>query len=590
VIRRITLRNWRAYDSLDLLFGPGATFVVAKNGVGKTSLVRGVAWALFGAAAVPDPKSAIRGNAESATAIVEFELPNGQVGEIQREVNVAGAVSVSASVAHIEVEDGPASLVTTAFGADESILSRLCVLQEGTVMGGQDTAAGDLSSHLARVFGVDILNHAALQVRAIERDAERAAIQVRREERTSTAAIAAMVEEAARMQTELTAFENDRDAASQKLRDAQEVVSIAREWSSHRAAEGQRRQLLLGLLNDARALGLEVEDLAILPEAVEDALRAARDRLGVLQTEEAQGASLIELRERQLRELRSSPAVCPICLRPLALDEIEAAERGHTDDIQSAKRAQQTRDAARRTQEATVELLDKLNKTIAKVPIPASPKVAEPSDAENSTAALDTEQAHLGAIILKLGAMTARLDAIKEQLAADERAAEVSRRLGGLYRRQAIASLLQRTLSGSADELLTGHIDPLARELGSRWKSLWSDRPPIHLTPQGRMVSLRAGRSVDYADFSGGERVVAELVLRLLAISMTTRADFLCLDEPLEHLDPRNRRMIASLLVNAARQSQVRQIIATTYEESLARRLSDQSAGTLVYVEGSPSD
>jgi DNA repair exonuclease SbcCD ATPase subunit len=284
--------------------------------------------------------------------------------------------------------------------------------------------------------------------------------------------------------------------------------------------------------------------------------------------------------------LRSSEAVCPICLRPLDPNDVETAERTHEYDIQQNERILEGFQAESLTQRGFVEQLENLDNAVSGVPTPPRPTGEEAPAVDSSLTAAEAEQHRFAEIVQEIGGRRERLDAVNDELVADKRAAEVSKRLDGFYRRLVLASLLRRTLSRTADELLVRHIDPLARELGSRWKSLWSDRPPIHLTADGRIVSMRAGRSIDYVDFSGGERVVAELVLRLLAISMTTRADFLCLDEPLEHLDPRNRRMIASLLVNAATQSRVRQIISTTYEESVARRLSDQSSGALVYVEG----
>ena len=60
MIRRLQLRNWRAYENVDLELGPGATFVVASNGIGKTSLIMGAAWGLFGDAAAVDAVNEIR--------------------------------------------------------------------------------------------------------------------------------------------------------------------------------------------------------------------------------------------------------------------------------------------------------------------------------------------------------------------------------------------------------------------------------------------------------------------------------------------------------------------------------------------------
>ena len=40
MINRIGLKNWRAYESAQIPFEQGTTFIVAPNGIGKTSLLR----------------------------------------------------------------------------------------------------------------------------------------------------------------------------------------------------------------------------------------------------------------------------------------------------------------------------------------------------------------------------------------------------------------------------------------------------------------------------------------------------------------------------------------------------------------------
>ncbi|MGH2476908.1 MAG: AAA family ATPase, partial [Candidatus Limnocylindrales bacterium] len=78
MIRRLTLQNWRAYDHLELEFQPGATFVVAPNGIGKSSIVEGARFALFGL--VPPAKGgASRISTSGGTsASVDVELPSGR--------------------------------------------------------------------------------------------------------------------------------------------------------------------------------------------------------------------------------------------------------------------------------------------------------------------------------------------------------------------------------------------------------------------------------------------------------------------------------------------------------------------------------
>ena len=50
MIRQLRVEGWRAFDRLSLELEPGVTFVVAENGIGKTSLIEAVSWGLYGSA------------------------------------------------------------------------------------------------------------------------------------------------------------------------------------------------------------------------------------------------------------------------------------------------------------------------------------------------------------------------------------------------------------------------------------------------------------------------------------------------------------------------------------------------------------
>jgi DNA repair exonuclease SbcCD ATPase subunit len=93
---------------------------------------------------------------------------------------------------------------------------------------------------------------------------------------------------------------------------------------------------------------------------------------------------------------------------------------------------------------------------------------------------------------------------------------------------------------------------------------------------------------LSFGALSGGERVWALLVTRLLVAGASTRAPFVWLDEPLEHLDPRLRRIVAGTLAMAASRSGLRQVIVTTYEAPIAQQLmEDVPSASLVYVTSS---
>ena len=78
-----------------------------------------------------------------------------------------------------------------------------------------------------------------------------------------------------------------------------------------------------------------------------------------------------------------------------------------------------------------------------------------------------------------------------------------------------------------------------------------------------------------------GERSTALLVTRLLLAGSATRAPTVWFDEPLEHLDPRRRAATAQTIVRAAQAGAVGQLLVTTYEEGLARRLAATAPDTV---------
>jgi DNA repair exonuclease SbcCD ATPase subunit len=140
-------------------------------------------------------------------------------------------------------------------------------------------------------------------------------------------------------------------------------------------------------------------------------------------------------------------------------------------------------------------------------------------------------------------------------------------------------------MEATADTILTERIDPLVTEITHRWKSVFVNRGELRLRHDGRLVLLRGTHEIGFDQLSSGEKVIALLATRLLVLSSSTRASFLWLDEPLEHLDPSNRRLAGSLMATAG--DHTRQLLVTTYEQRLARQLESTGAITVRYIKAS---
>src|SRR5438445_1119191 len=71
---RLRLVNFRQHADTELEFGPGITGIVGPNGSGKTTILEGIAWAMYGTQAGRGDKDSIRRLGATGRAGVEVEL------------------------------------------------------------------------------------------------------------------------------------------------------------------------------------------------------------------------------------------------------------------------------------------------------------------------------------------------------------------------------------------------------------------------------------------------------------------------------------------------------------------------------------
>jgi DNA repair exonuclease SbcCD ATPase subunit len=280
--------------------------------------------------------------------------------------------------------------------------------------------------------------------------------------------------------------------------------------------------------------------------------------------------------------LHTADAECPVCRRDLSPDDVSRADEAHEREV-DALRAQE-RELATLVEAASTRLAELRTLNRRAIRLPEVDPAIDDTVVDVDAAAFALQAAREDAERLEEAAAVARARraSLAAQVADEERAARETREAYRVHRREAVTGIAAEVLDATADAILTERIDPLAAEVSHRWKRVFGERGSLRLRPDGRLVIVRGVHEIPFTQFSSGEKVVALLATRLLVLGASTRASFLWLDEPLEHLDPRNRRITASLMSAAG--SGVRQLLVTTYEEALARRLAAGSSAHLRYV------
>ena len=584
MIRRLHLRNWRSYEELDLTLDAGTTFMVAPNGVGKTSLVYGIAWAVFGKQDGIDPKTCIRVGADSAEAQVQMDLPDGRHLTIARTVKRRGTPTATYSIDGARLTEGAALIqMEQALGVELAVARRL-----STMLGGGHLAAHealDLESHLHHAFGVSHLLEAAETAESVAKEAERARTALRsttRQRLDSRAAVESEIAEVERAVARLT----ERGAALEQLRDAAATQRAVVERHLAVADELERYELRRAqLISEAEnLLGHPVaadNDESVSSELGVELTRANR-AVGHATEGTVAVRSAFSAASEAIGILGKDGAICPTCIRPLPADQRRSALSAHHTERGDAQEELRRLEGMRETEQVQAQAVAGL---LARVEALEPPRLATespriPSRAEAQTSyqealtALDTHNQ-------QLGAARSRLQSLRAQIASDDQTRREEQELQIAYRREAAALAGAQALREAADRVIESRIEPIASEVRGRWKHLFTNNG-LTFKADGSITRVRDGEELGWDTLSGGERTWARIITHLLVMATTTSLPFAWFDEPLEHLDPQFRHAVAATLATATRGGQPRQLLVTTYEHGIAQQLADSTDGATI--------
>lgn len=572
MILHVHLENWRAYRSFDIDLGEGTTFFVASNGVGKTSFIDAVRWAL-------DPGGEpnwdlMRRRGEDA--VVEVKVDAGGTAIRIRKTLSSGRskkvpnLDLKAWVGD-EAADGPRAYaaLAEAWQADATFVNRAAFLIEGFHDKGTEP---DVHAHLTSLYGLDHLQQAI----SVLTPAVKRAMDEADETRKSADRTAAAVEQASAAAAETEAAVAEAEAHAESLRGQVERLGADVEAARRAVAE---RAAYASWLNGRDRLLAEIEELlgpveqgSPLLGIVRAAEAAARQQLAELSEQRARLAARMAAIEESLVVLREAGGECPVCRRTLDDDSRALAEIRHRHDQEAAVAAASTVDVDEPT--ALLERLVVLARRVEALgDDPQAPEGSAPDvDAlvEQHRVANEEFEVALGELG---GARELKRSADRALLAAREAADAPSS--VALYTKAAALESAKAALEGTISTVLGAQMDPVQDEVNRRWEIVFPDRPGLKV--DSRATIDRSfdvdDRDVPFRSFSAGERVVSKLLLRLATLSSTTNIPFCWVDEPLEHLDPDARRYVARTLAHMSKSDVLRQIFVTTYEEDLAMRL-----------------
>lgn len=592
MIRRLALKNWRNYEDIDLELKPGTTFIVAPNGVGKTSLMEAASWAIFGTLG-QHPGDAVRKGASSAIATAEIQFPDQRILSITRTLPKKPTATLPRPTIHLDGKQiSPAAAIDEireAYAADPAFLLRL------TMPSGHIDARGPsefgLEGHLCRFFGIETLRQAVENLDQRLKAQQKQIKAAKQGSLTTPAALSALRDRVSASEAaaaEAAAEHAHVSAALDSARQTERNRAVLIEWRKRVTTYAHA----LGELASAAAseVTLDPQNPDAVHGALDTALNAVRRDLEAIRLQRARLAGRAGAIEQHAKDLDSAHGDCPVCRRPLDAEAVSFARSAHQAEL-----SQISAEAERLSQEEAEltgrqQRLHTLIQTFRNLPPPGPSPADSIPDGTAVEKSVDEVQAELRGALDRLVQRRTELATLRTELDTTLANQVAHAELQRLYGQEAVLRATREAISAAKSKLLHETIQPLAREIDARWGQLFPGRGRLSTQSTGAVSRELAGETLADNEFSTGERTGLVILLRILVLETVTKANFCWLDEPLEHLDPDSRRKVAGILARASKVGALKQIVVTTYEEPLARRVQERDPQNvdLVYVRPSP--
>jgi len=608
MIKSLAIRNWKAFEDKLITFSKGITFFVGRNGVGKTTVLDAICLGVTGKCPTADFQELVRNPLLPAEVRLDFEVNGNQVSLIRRfrlDRKLPSEMVIDGKRRGMGWDDLSSSALE-ALAVDEMFFNRLTYMSEGEVFRYlQDPPSKALNARVQDIFGIASLQELKEFTEGIIRKFSSSIRDISSELKTIRIGKPVGDSEIAAAQDYLDK-QKEKEKRTQEERDelTKEIMAINEERRKYEDLQGLLTEIAEKYGSEIRRTSRESLDDALL-EAIktvdseisikEQDLRNGEVSVGSVQNRLTYLRDIESLLQSVIADTEEKTEVpCPICKRPVSKTLAERLINETKQQIEEAKKElQEIQDASRALQEKIKTLRQKVRElrdygtrlntfskpllervkplSIEKVdPLLSSLNLSlkEKSDIEKSKAS------QLDGIRKEIEQKTNYLAELKAQSKEADRLKLLKDRLNSFYERQMLTETISRALESTLQEQKDQNLAHIYKWISELWQKFRPEsRWNVVLDDKGIIRVTSDERQYEFAHLSGGEKTVLLILARvILCRLLSTRVDFLMIDEPLEHLDIRNRRSLLNFLVAVCRKNITPQMFVTTFEETLIRK------------------
>lgn len=614
MLNSIRIVNWKGHDELSLNLKKGVNFITGPNGIGKTSILDAICFSLLGTIEFVGSyrgityKNLIRNPNIDTEINLSLSVENGDQYEIFRRLGSTRSAELKKNGRIIatrwqEVSDK----VLELYNVSEFFFSRCIFLSEGDTYEYINRPPGDaLAAHIERISGIDRMENLAKVFTNLKRKYHNEADNLRKEVASVSVASERDKERLQSVLQELESLTQKRDTL---LNEISEINKRQNALMSELSTTRKSLANILDIMKEWQEHFVPLDEKQDLVETVTEA-RQQIDRESVnissekkqISGEIGRATALIDSQKKileivqPLSEEPSIEVVCPVCKRPLTTSMTEDIKKESSDLMESLsleltdlKVKADSSDKNGRLNLEKSTILNKLESNI-RILIEGGLSTLSIESINKRIQMLENQVESINAELDKLNESIRQMDKPltdtrieQENLRKKtdpEKIDSVKQSLLSSTKIDLLSEVFNNALSDSLAEQRRIMLNPLTEELSKMWSRFLGRSVNVEMGNKFelRIIDKKYEKPFEFPQLSGGEKTALLILTQIVLCKYFSDSDFMLIDEPLEHLDSRNRWALINFLVQSCKKGFPEQLVVTTIEESFLREyLSDPS-------------